>query len=363
MVAALLAIPAMTAAFFLLEFTGTPGPRTGSTGHDAMWLGHAWVDGRKTEADVKAMAVRLRGTGIRDVYVHAGPFEFSGRLRPEKYPNARDFLKWWKAELPQVRVSAWLGQKVDHGLDLGDPASRRRVLDGVRDIMAAGFDGVHYNFEPITSGDPGFLDLLDRTRPLVGDGPLSSSTPQIEPLPFMRPAARLAAGHDKYWLRDYFREVVARTDQVAIMTYDSFLPLGSLYGGHVVRQATLALDTVPEDKTLLVGAPAYHDHGVPWRDASESVAVAAEGARLALGGHGSPRERFGLALYVDFAATEEDWAEYHRFWNRPGSPPPPSALPSAVSGGDSYTERAPYGSASEIGTVDWKGILLPRPSI
>ncbi|MBB5964513.1 hypothetical protein [Planomonospora venezuelensis] len=316
-VAALLAIPAMTAVFFWLEFTGTPGPGARSTGHDALWLGHAWVDGRRSEADVKAMAVRLRGTGIKDVYVHAGPFKFSGELPASKYPNAKNFLKWWKAELPQVRVSAWLGQKVDYGLDLGDPASRQRVLDGARDIMAAGFDGVHYNFEPITSGDAGFLDLLERTRPLVGDGVLSTSTPQIEPLPLMRPVARAAIDHDKYWLRDYFREVVDRVDQVAIMTYDSFLPLESLYGGHVVRQGTLALDLVPEGKTLLIGAPAYHDHGVPWLDAAESVAVAAEGARLALSGHGTPRERFGLALYVDFAATEEDWAEYTRFWYRP----------------------------------------------
>ncbi|WP_189241495.1 hypothetical protein [Planobispora rosea] len=315
--AVLVAPPAMTAAFFWLESTGTPEPWAGGTDHDALWLGHAWVDGRRTEADVKAMAVRLRGTGIRDAYVHAGPFEFSGELRPEKYRNAGNFLKWWRAELPQVRVSAWLGQKVDYGLDLGDPASRQRVLDGVRDIVATGFDGVHYNFEPITSGDEGFLDLLTRTRPLLGGGVLSTSTPQIEPLPLMRPAAHAVIGHDKYWLRDYFREVTALVDQVAIMTYDSFLPLGPLYRGHVTRQAVLGLDLVPDGKALLIGAPAYHDHGVPWLDAAESVAAAAEGARLALSGHGARREGFGLALYVDFAATEEDWSEYHRFWHRP----------------------------------------------
>ncbi|MFB9720198.1 hypothetical protein [Planobispora longispora] len=315
--AVLVALPAMVAAFFWLESTGTPEPWARSTGHDALWLGHAWVDGRRTEADVKAMAVRLRETGIKDVYVHAGPFDFDGSLPPSKHPGAGDFLKWWKAELPGVRVSAWLGQKVDYGLDLGDPATRQRVLDGVRGIMALGFDGVHYNFEPITSGDEGFLDLLTRTRPLLGGGALSTSTPQIEPLPFMRPFAHAVISHDKYWLRDYFREVATLVDQVAIMTYDSFLPLGSLYRGHVTRQAALGLDLAPDGKTLLIGAPAYHDHGVPWLDAAESVAAAAEGARLALSDHEARRERFGLALYVDFAATGEDWAEYRRFWLSP----------------------------------------------
>jgi hypothetical protein len=41
--------------------------------------------------------------------------------------------------------------------------------------------------------------------------------------------------------------------------------------------------------------------------------MAAEGAKLALSAHGR-RERFGLALYVDFAATEEDWREYMTRW-------------------------------------------------
>ncbi|GAA3132198.1 hypothetical protein GCM10010466_23560 [Planomonospora alba] len=315
--ALLVALPALVAAFFWAQAAGSPESWAKSLGHDALWLGHAWVDGRRTETDVKALAVRLRETGIKDVYVHAGPFEFDGTLRTDRYANAGDLLKWWRAELPGVRISPWLGQKVDHGLDLADPAARQRVLDGVRDIVALGFDGVHYNFEPVTSGDTGFLDLLERTRPLVGDGPLSTSTPQIEPVPGMLPLARAVIGHDKYWSQEYFREVATRTDQVAVMTYDSGLPLGSLYRGHVAQQGELALRLVPDGKALLLGAPAYHDHNVPWGDAAESVAAAAEGARLALSRHGTPREGFGLALYVDFAATQEDWAEYTASWYRP----------------------------------------------
>ncbi|MGV9778433.1 hypothetical protein [Streptosporangium sp. NPDC003464] len=315
--ALLLVLPGVAAATLTLQFTGTPASWAKSTGHDALWLGHMWVDGRKGAADVKKLAVRLRKTGVKDVYVHAGPFGSDGSLPGDRHPAAKDFLKWWRAELPKVRVSAWLGQKVDGVLDLDDPASRQRVLDGVRHVMELGFDGVHYNFEPIGSGDTDFLDLLTRTRPIVGDGLLSTSTPQIEPFPLTRPAVRAVIGHDKYWSPDYFREVAARTDQVAVMTYDSFLPSELLYGGHVVRQGTLALDLVPPEKTLLLGAPAYHDHGVSWSDAAESVATAAEGARLALTSHGRGRERFGLALYVDFAATEEDWSEYERFWSRP----------------------------------------------
>src|SRR5262245_34667490 len=114
-----------------LQFTGTPAAWARTTGHDALWMGHMWVDGRKGEADVQALAARLRGTGIKDVYVHSGPFGIDGTLASDgpdaKYPNAGNFLKWWRKYLPNVRVSAWLGQSVDEdkqrNLDLADPAA------------------------------------------------------------------------------------------------------------------------------------------------------------------------------------------------------------------------------------------------
>ncbi|MGA5758263.1 glycoside hydrolase family 18 protein [Nonomuraea bangladeshensis] len=305
------ALAGLLAAALRVQFTGAPAAWAKSTGDDALWLGHMWVDGRRGEADVERLARRLGATGIKDVYVHSGPFAWDGRLDPAKYPNARNFVQWMRKYLPNVRVSAWLGQSVENGLDLDDPKARDNVLAGVAAIMEQGYDGVHYNFEPVGDGDTEFLDLLERTRRHTGL--LSTSVPQIEPYPGLRLTARAVLGHDKYWSPGFFQQVAARVDQIAVMTYDSGTPARSLYGGHVARQAELALDLTPPGKHLLIGAPAYHDHGLPWLDAAESVAAAAEGARLALTEHG-PRERFGLALYVDFAATEEDWREYMTGW-------------------------------------------------
>ncbi|MBE1591375.1 hypothetical protein ACFPOI_12620 [Nonomuraea angiospora] len=309
--AIVLALVGLLAAALRLQFTGAPAAWAKSTGNDALWLGHAWVDGRRTERDVEQLAVRLRATGIKDVYVHSGPFNWDGTLSPDKYPNAGNFVKWLRERLPAVRISAWLGQAVKNGLDLDDPKARENILSGVAAIMKQGYDGIHYNFEPIGDGDTEFLELLERTRRHTSL--LSTSTPQIEPYPGLRLTARALLSHDKYWSQGYFKQVADRVDQVAVMTYDSFTPLQSLYGGYVARQAELALDLVPAAKALYIGAPAYHDHGVAWADNAESVAMAAEGARLALSEHGR-RERFGLALYVDFAATEEDWHEYATRW-------------------------------------------------
>ncbi|MFE0150051.1 hypothetical protein ACFWY5_23060 [Nonomuraea sp. NPDC059007] len=303
----------VVAAAFRVQFTGEPADWAKSTGNDALWMGHMWVDGRRTEQDVKNLAVRLRSTGIKDLYVHSGPFKRDGTLDMSAISTAESFVAWAHEHLPDVRVSAWLGQKVDGFLDLDSPATRQNILTSVTAIMALGYDGIHYNFEPIGSDDGDFLDLLDRTRPLTEL--LSTSTPQIEPYPLMRPVTRVFLDHDKYWSQGYFGEVARRVDQVAVMAYDSGMPLTSLYGGHAVRQAKLALDLVPETRTVLLGAPAYHDHGIPWGDSAESVADAALAARLAITDRG-PRERYGLAVYVDFAATEEDWREYTTEWLR-----------------------------------------------
>ncbi|GIH27648.1 membrane protein [Acrocarpospora phusangensis] len=308
----------IVAALLRLDYAGTPAAWAKSTGNDALWLGHAWVDGRRTAADVDALAARLGA--MKDVYVHSGPIDADGTLPPAKYANAANLLTWWKARLPQVRISAWLGQTVnpdDEGyLVLSDAAVRARVVAGAKALVGLGFDGIHYDFEPVDDGDPSYLALMRETRQAIGSAALSVATQQIEPMPGAGFLFRTLGGHGKYWSPGYFRQMAELTDQVAIMTYDSWTPLQALYGGHVARQTAKALELTPATTDLLIGAPAYHDHMVGLSDYAESVAMAAEGTRLALTDHG-PRPGLGLALYIDFAATEEDWREYEEHWVRP----------------------------------------------
>jgi hypothetical protein len=81
---------------------------------------------------------------------------------------------------------------------------------------------------------------------------------------------------------------------------------------------------------LLIGLPAYHDaHNLGHSSSAETVAAALRGVRLALPA-GTPADRaFGVALYVDFAATPSDWAAYFSAWaprRTALAAPPPSAL-------------------------------------
>ncbi|MFD8592371.1 hypothetical protein ACFV1B_23005 [Streptomyces sp. NPDC059637] len=322
LVALLVLPPAAGAAALRLAYRGDPSPQARTRGQDAVWLGHAWVDGRRDGTDLAALAERVRGTGVKDLYVHTGPLEFDGTLDRKLYPRAAWLVKAVHRELPGVRVQAWLGQVLSHngstGLRLPSGSARRNVARSAEQVLDAGFDGVHFDLEPMRSGDRHFLTLLDDVHRATSrrGAPLSVAAHQIDPLPGMHAVAGAFTGDEtKWWSREYFGEVARRVDQVAVMSYDTWTPLESLYGGYVARQTELALEATPEDTDLLMGAPAFHssDSLGHWESA-ETVAAAMRGVRLGLDRHDPERRRFGVALYVDFEATAEDWAAYRSGW-------------------------------------------------
>jgi len=320
----LIALPVLavgSAALALrLEYAGDPSDRARSRGQDAMWLGHAWVDGRKGPADLAALAQRVRGTGIHDLYVHAGPLEHDGSLRADAHPRAREFVESVHRELPGIRVQAWLGDIVSHGggagLRLDRAEVRERITGSAARVLDAGFEGVHFDFEPVWSGDAGFLTVLESTRAMTSARgvPLSVAAAQIDPLPALHTVPQALFDHPKWWSQRYFGKVARRVDQIAVMSYDTSMPLESLYGGYVAQQTALALEATPARVDLLMGLPAYYADSWGHRGSAETVGAAVRGVRLGLTRNALGRRSFGVALYVDFAASERDWASYRRDW-------------------------------------------------
>ncbi|MFG2634957.1 hypothetical protein ACGFX8_13745 [Streptomyces sp. NPDC048362] len=318
---ALLLLPLLTVETALwFDYTGDPAPGTRTRHQDALWLGHAWVDGRKGEKDVEALAGRLRTTGIRDLYVHSGPLEHDGTLPDSACPRARWLIAAVHRELPGVRVQAWLGDKLatesPDGLRLERPATRAAILASTRRILAAGFEGAHFDLEPLHSGDRDYLALLDNLHTLTRahDALLSVAAHQIDPLPAFHSLWGTTTGHPKWWSQRYFGQVARRVDQIAVMSYDTMQPLASLYGGYVAEQTSLALEVTPDTTHLLMGLPFYHENRVGHRARAETVPAAVRGVRLGLSRTDAGRARFGVALYVDFAATEADWRAYREDW-------------------------------------------------
>ncbi|MEV6212149.1 hypothetical protein [Kitasatospora sp. NPDC051914] len=315
---ALLLLPVGGAAAALrIQYVGEPSAEARTRGRDAVWLGHAWVDGRRTDADLAALAARIAGTGIHDLYVHTGPLEHDGSLDAGRSPQARRFVEDVHRQLPGLRVQAWLGDVVapeKDGLHLDRPEVRDRITAAARQTLALGFDGIHFDLEPVRSDSVGFLALLDQVRPVTAaaEVPLSVAAPQIDPLPGLHNVGLAVADHGKWWSQEYFGRVARRVDQIAVMSYDTAMPIESLYGGYVAQQTELALEATPAGVDLLMGLPAYWEDDFGHRGSAETVEAAVRGARLALGRGG--RQAFGLALYVDFTATPADWEAYRRGW-------------------------------------------------
>ncbi|CAM5657527.1 GH18 domain-containing protein OS=Streptomyces fumanus OX=67302 GN=GCM10018772_48940 PE=4 SV=1 [Streptomyces fumanus] len=226
--------------------------------------------------------------------------------------------------LPGVRVQAWLGDVLategPDGMRLDRPATRAAVTGSARRVLAEGFDGVHFDLEPAHSGDAGYLDLLDRVREVTADrdAVLSVAAHQIDPLPALHAVAGALTGHPKWWSQRYFGQVARRVDQIAVMSYDTMQPTEGTYGGYVAQQTSLALEATPDGTDLLMGLPFYHENRFGHRAHAETVPAAVRGVRLGLSRTDADRARFGVALYVDFAATEADWTAYREDWVSPG---------------------------------------------
>ncbi|MFF7334574.1 hypothetical protein ACIQU5_00660 [Streptomyces sp. NPDC090306] len=314
---------AVAEAALRLNYTGDPADGTATREQDALWLGHAWVDGRKDDADVAALARRLRTTGIRDLYVHSGPLEHDGTLPASDYPRAAWLIAAVHRELPGVRVQAWLGDELatekPEGMRLDRAATRTAVVGATREILDAGFDGVHFDLEPLHSGDRDYLALLDDLhRVTAARGvPLSVAAAQIDPLPAFHSVWGTLTGHPKWWSQAYFAQVARRVDQIAVMSYDTLQPLQSLYGGYVAEQTSLALEVTPGSTDLLMGLPFYHENRWGHIGSAETASAAVRGVRLGLSRTDADRANFGVALYVDFAATDADWAAYREGWVDP----------------------------------------------
>lgn len=279
----------------------------------AAWVTHRWVGAPVDEGAVDAFARRLRDAAVTDLFVHVGPLDASGRVAPGISPYSRAFVEALHARLPDLRVQAWLGQVEARGggkLDLGDADVRRAVVRTAAAFVRQGYDGVHYDIEPIWTGDDRFLALLEETSGMLdGEGGVLSVAG--EELPIFPGADRVVgAVIPRYhpWTVAYHRQVARHADQIAVMTYDSAVPLGHLYRRFVARNTRLLGQGLPENTALLIGLPSYEEWNVGhWPAENVDNALGGLSRGLAALDPGA-RRRVGWALYADWHTDEREWA-------------------------------------------------------
>ena len=248
----------------------------------------------------------------------AGQLSADGQLDPSQYAGAAAFLRSFHAALPHVRVCAWLNGTVGQGqLDLDDTAIRAAVVASAAALLHAGFGGISYDLTPVASGDSGLLDLLDATRALH-PGLLSVDAPKVEPLAGMGLPAALIMRRPVFWTSGYLGDVASRVSQVALMSYDTGVPVPSWYSGYVARETAIALRAVPAGVGLVIGLPAFAGSTLGHHGSAETVPAAIHGVRVALTGSHHPRSTLGVGLYTADSATAQDWSAYQSGWVAPG---------------------------------------------
>ncbi len=290
------------------------GPVAGwavSTGHDGLWLGPGWLSGSgpgpaDTTAGRARLAARIRASRVADVYVPAGQVDAAGQLAVT--PSAGSLLGWFHRTFPRVTVCAWLTGAVGRGhLDLDDGATQQHLVAASRSLLRSGFTGISYDLSPVASGDAGLLTVLTRTRALH-PAVLSVDTPKLEPLSGMGLPTALIMRHPVFWTASYLSQVAGRVSQVAVLGFDTGVPLSSWYSGYAEHEAKVALRAVPAGVSLVMAAPANGG-------SNESVAATVHGARVALTATGRQRAAsFGIGLYTAGTATAADWSAYQEGW-------------------------------------------------
>ena len=289
-------------------------PQARGTATNALWARHQWVGVAHTEAEYAAFAALLRENRISDVYFHAGPLEADGSVPARKYAHTKELTEAMRRLAPGVRTQAYLGQirkRGDDGiLKLDDPAVRDRIVETGRALVALGFDGIHYDIEPIFPDDEAFLNLLVRTRPVTKL--LSVSVEQATITDELSPVLLEVPGYPARPTSSYLKKLAARVDQVAIMTYDAELPTKPMVGKHFAWHTTHVLEVIGDQVTVFMGVPTYTPAIAGW---AEDLPTALRGVRLGLDAlPRQPLKPYGVAIYPEWTTSPQEWAEYRAGW-------------------------------------------------
>lgn len=300
-------------------FDSLPDRMAHSGGPNALWAEHDWVGEPHSAAEYDALADRLQANRITDVFFHVGPLAADGTIDPSLYPNAATLIAELEARLPDLRAQAWIGQKEKLGggpLDLADASVRGAIVETASTFLALGFDGIHYNIEPVASGNEALIALLDETRPVVNasDAILSIAADEIEPYPGARRMLKRFIPDAHLWSGDYYEAIAARTDQMAVMMYDTTLPYAWAYSTVVTWVTRLAWHNIGKDTVLFIGVPTSNEATAGFDPEAENLRSALIGiARTMPSDRDSPR-MFGLALYANWTTDDAEWAFWRRHW-------------------------------------------------
>jgi hypothetical protein len=290
---------------------------------NAIWAQHAWVGQAHTPQEYDNLAALLKREQITYLFPHVGPLDGDGHIPPALYPNAATFVHEMKSRLPDLKILAWIGQVEKDGggpLDISNSETRARIVNEARHFTQdLGFDGVHYDIEPIHNLNPHFLDLLDETRAAIGPEKLISvSAPKWAPAARVIPFVQAISGRGiAWWTTYYFLIVSSYVDQMVVMMYNTALPTASLYETFTKQETEHILDAANSalhPPQVLIGIPTYHDNGPGFHDTAENMQSGLKGVTAGLNSGEDTSHFGGVAIYPLWLTSQSDWQTYNHLW-------------------------------------------------
>lgn len=127
--------------------------------------------------------------------------------------------------------------------------------------------------------------------------------------------ARLVASGYHAWHYDYYLELTNYVDQIAVMSYDTGVPVDWAYAALVRRYTARLITLIGGKVTLFMGVPTYSDQLPAHVAAAENMESALTGILQGVDGYSdSELAKFGVAIYAQWTTTPEDWATYRSVW-------------------------------------------------
>jgi hypothetical protein len=292
-----------------------------SGGPNAVWARHQWAGAPKSERRYKQFFDLLKRNKITDCYFHVGPFMGGGgEIPPEKYRYAPQLIRAARRIYPGLRVHAWVGQTEKQGggpLDISSPETRAQILKTSAALLNAGFDGIHYDIEPIHDNDRNFIGILKETKKITASENklLSVASAPLEPVTGSAIVINSLAKTAGYWSAGYYAEVAGYADQIAVMMYDTALPADWMYGSLVESETAKLRSILCGKTTLFMGAPTYENDRPGHHTRAENIRSALIGIRKGIARGGEiPECSFGVAVFAEWTTTPSEWKIFQHDW-------------------------------------------------
>ena len=284
--------------------------------NNAIWLGHGWLgddswfirnnrnknDFRSIEK-ISALFKKLADNKISTVYPHLCPAQMNGKIALYDSGQVERFLNI--AVQYNIKVIPWIGGVYEGSARPADEKWRKNFVASVDELLKKHprLAGVQVNIEPMPSSEVGFLMLLDELRPVTQGKILSVAA--------YPPPTKWHQFPNVHWHLFYIKRLTNHCDQLAVMMYDTAIPLENFYIKLMTDWTNqLAVTVRKTGCELLLGIPAYEDAGVGYHHPSvENINSALQG----ISASDRKNEVNGIAIYCEWEMDENKWQIWRKF--------------------------------------------------